>query len=583
MRPLRIVTARRISQVFFTALFVWLCVVATVGDEWFRLRGWPVDFFLNLDPLTALAAGLAARAVPEGLAPALFTLAATLFMGRVFCGFVCPLGALNQFVGWISRRAKSKEKREARLAANAPRPAPRLKYLVLAFLLTAAAFGSLQTGLIDPLPLLHRSVNLTLAVALDPGVLSPEPRVYESAWLIGGILLAILGLNAFTPRFFCRYLCPLGALLAVSARFAPWKIGKKSEHLKTGCGGCTMCEEYCEGGCRPSGEILTGECVMCLNCLDRCPGGRIGFSSAPSVCGEKPTADVSRRGLLLAAAAGGLMAPLWRVGGLAEAARNPALIRPPGSLDEERFLERCIRCGQCMRVCPSNIIQPALFESGVQGVWTPAVNYRAGRSGCRTTCVACGNVCPTGAIVPLVPDQKTGTRDFAAAGPVRMGLAFVDRTRCLPWVKDRPCIVCQELCPVSPKAIHTRVVFEVVRDCANLPVRLGAGGREAEALLRLSPGVNVTTGDYFLRPAGGFLAEPSRVLSRTGAVATLERHLPAETKAVDLLVRLQRPFVDAARCIGCGMCEQACPVAGLRAIRVYAENESRSRAGRMLA
>jgi ferredoxin len=170
---------------------------------------------------------------------------------------------------------------------------------------------------------------------------------------------------------------------------------------------------------------------------------------------------------------------MWGVGGLAGAGRDAGLIRPPGALDEERFLARCIRCGQCMRICPGNIIQPALLEAGVQGLWTPAVNYRIGRSGCQPNCIACGQVCPTAAIRPLSLDEKQGTGDFAAQGPIRMGTAFVDRGRCLPWAMDRPCLVCHELCPVSPKAIFTRTSFETIRD--------GQGSRQSSGTSVIRP------------------------------------------------------------------------------------------------
>jgi formate hydrogenlyase subunit 6/NADH:ubiquinone oxidoreductase subunit I len=102
-----------------------------------------------------------------------------------------------------------------------------------------------------------------------------------------------------------------------------------------------------------------------------------------------------------------------------------------------------------------------------------------------------------------------GTGAFGAAGPIRVGLAYVDRGRCLPWSMERPCIVCEETCPVSPKAIHLEEAVQATRD-------------------------------------GGSL-------------------------------RLQRPIIDPARCIGCGVCEHECPMNGLRAIRVTADNESRDR------
>jgi ferredoxin len=274
---------------------------------------------------------------------------------------------------------------------------------------------------------------------------------------------------------------------------------------------------------------------------------------------------------------------MWSVGGLAGAGRNPSLIRPPGALDEERFLARCIRCGQCMRICPGNIIQPALLEAGVQGLWTPAVDYRIGRSGCQPNCIACGQVCPTAAIRPVSLDEKQGLGEFAAQGPICMGTAFVDRGRCLPWAMDRPCLVCHELCPVSPKAIFIRTGFETIRDGQALPARVQGPAVELEAVVPTA--ANLASGDYCLRGAGQPEAGLRRITGFAGTRLTLERPLeglPATGARVDMVVRLARPFVDAAKCIGCGMCEHECPVAGKRAIRVYSENESRSRPGRML-
>ena len=578
---MRIVTVRRISQAFFLVLFLWFCVTATVGPGWWQLRGWPINWFLSLDPLTALTTMLATGTLYSSLLWALAAVVLTAALGRFFCGFACPLGTLNQFTGWASRLGSV---REDRIKANANHPLQGFKYLILAFFLVCAAFGSVQTGILDPLPLLHRSINLTLIPLADPGtgILHDEPRAYKSAWLLGAVLVAVIGLNAAKPRFFCRFLCPLGALYGLLGRFAPWRIGKADANK---CGDCRLCEEYCEGGCRPSGTIIQSECVLCLNCLDRCPSGRMAFAPKPSAAGEEPLTSVSRRGIIVAVAAGALTVPLWRVGALAGSDRNASLIRPPGALDEERFLTRCIRCGQCMRACPSNIIQPSLFESGVQGLWTPSINYRIGRSGCQVNCVACGQVCPTAAIRPLSLEEKHGVGGFAAQGPVRLGTAFVDRSRCLPWVMDRPCIVCQELCPVSPKAIFTRTVFEMVRDGRAAVARF-----QSDSLDLATPapaGLNLGSGDYAVRPTGRPDAAPRRILAQAGSRLSLDRPPSgwSDVKAgdrVDIVVRLQRPFVDPKRCIGCGMCEHECPVSGLRAIRVYSENESRSRSGRML-
>ena len=576
---MRIVTVRRICQIFFLAIFLWFCITATLGANWWQLRGWPINWILDLDPLTALATALSTGTLYATLTWALVTIGLTLFVGRFFCGFACPLGTINQFTGWLARRRLGLA---GRVEANRHRRLQAWKYYLLAFLLALAFMGSVQTGIFDPLPLLHRSVNLALAPLADNGlgVLSDKPRFYASAWLLGVVFLAVVGLNLVLPRFFCRFVCPLGALFGLLSRFSPWRIGKTADT----CGDCQICEQYCEGACRPSGKFIAGECVLCMNCLHRCPVGRVTFAGKASAAGEVGLPDLSRRGFIVAGS-GLLLASMWGVGGLAGANRDASLIRPPGALDEERFLARCLRCGQCMRICPGNIIQPALFEAGVQGLWTPAVNYRIGVSGCQPNCIACGQVCPTAAIRPLSLDEKQGLGEFAAQGPICMGTAFVDRGRCLPWAMDRPCLVCQELCPVSPKAIFTRTVFETIREGQAVPVRVQGQGVELAAPIPTA--ANLASGDYYLRPTGQDEAALRRITGLAGTRLTLERPLaeeglPATGARVDIVVRLQRPFVDAAKCIGCGMCEHECPVSGRRAIRVYSENESRSRPGRML-
>ena len=573
---MRIVTVRRISQIFFLVVFLWFCISASVGTAWWQLRGWPINWFLELDPLTALATLLTTGSLFGNLLWALAVIALTVFLGRFFCGFVCPLGTMNQFTGWLGRRGL---KPADRLEANRQRPAQALKYYFLVFLLFLALMGTLQTGLIDPLPLVYRSVNLAILPLFGAGLTGA--RFYASVWLLGLVFLTVLALNLVRPRFFCRYLCPLGALFGLLGRFSPWRIGKAS-HGK--CGDCRLCEGYCEGACRPSGVIITGECVMCMNCLNACPAGRITFAGRPSAVGEVGLPDLSRRGLVISGA-GLVLASMWDVGALAGANHDPLLIRPPGALDEDRFLARCLRCGQCMRVCPANIIQPALFESGLQGLWSPMLNYRLGRSGCQPNCVACGQVCPTAAIRPLSLEEKQGLGDFASQGPIRLGTAFVDRSRCLPWALDRPCLVCHELCPVSPKAIFTRTVFEVIRDGQELPVRLLSDGVELYA--PVPPAGNLAGGDYYLRLSSQPEAARRRLTGFSGNRLTLDAPLadkPSfyETK-IDILVKLERPFVDPTRCIGCGMCEHDCPVSGRRAIRIFSENESRSKSGRLLA
>ena len=239
-----------------------------------------------------------------------------------------------------------------------------------------------------------------------------------------------------------------------------------------------------------------------------------------------------------------------------------------------------------MRVCPTNVIQPALFEAGLEGLWTPVLNFRLGSSGCQVHCVACGQVCPTAAIRPLTLDEKLGQGAFAAKGPVRLGTAFVDRSRCLPWALERPCLVCQELCPVSPKAIYTRTTFEPIRfgQALGWPSSgTAVGFRSGQA--HGQPGQRrLLPAPAGIRPArrracGASPAWAGAGLTLDGAPDPKKGWKLQPGDTVEVLVRLQKPYVDPARCIGCGVCEHECPIAGSRGIRVSARERVALRSG----
>jgi polyferredoxin len=639
---MKIVTVRRIAQIFFFVLFAWLCVVTNVGDRLWQLRGWPVNLLLQLDPLVALGTLLTTKTIYAGLLWALATVVLTILLGRFFCGWVCPFGALHQFIGWLGRRRK---KHAERVAMNQYRNGQVIKYYILIAMLAAASGGllaevlrwprekptaglvvlaaslivalwfatrkmlsgwkqtaewfaglifigtalgflvrpeaivasSLQTGLLDPIPLIHRSMNLVILTAFDG--LATASRFYLAAWSIAAVFFAALLLNLWIPRFYCRFICPLGALFGVLARWTPWRIGKRQGE----CLGCELCENNCEGACDPFGKIHSHECLLCMNCLRACRQAQITYGPNRSAAGEVPSPGITRRGFLTAAVSGLAAVAAARLAGLTNQNWNPGVVRPPGALAEEDFLERCIKCGQCMRVCPTNVIQPATLEAGLEGLWTPLLNFRVGTSGCQLNCIACGNVCPTSAIRPLSLDEKLGRDKFADRGPFRMGTAFVDQGRCLPWAMNKPCIVCQENCPVSPKAIYIREEFQVVRDGARTITAATADGLTLDGAAL--PSGTLGTGDYFVR-LGSAAGERHLITENSGQDVKLAGQwtaAPAAGDKISIEVRLQKPCVDPALCIGCGICEHECPVSGLRAIRVSAENESRNKRHSLMA
>jgi len=450
-------------------------------------------------------------------------------------------------------------------------------FLGICFPRSQASAWTLQTGLLDPLPLVYRSVSLVvlpIADALVGNQVTYSARYCSTAGLIGGLFLAILLANLWVPRFYCRFVCPLGALMGLASRLAYWRVGR----TRANCSACRLCERNCEGACEVHTQVRSEECVVCLNCLDDCGENAIGLRSTVPPGTQQTATNISRRGVLVSAATGLALPPVLRLAGRTAGDAHAGLIRPPGSLDETEFLARCTKCGQCIRACPTNVLQPASLQAGLEGLWTPTLNNRIGSSGCQLNCVACSQVCPTGAIRPLSLDEKLGRGQFANRGPVRIGTAFVDRSRCLPWAADRPCIVCQELCPVSSKAIHVREQFAPVRIEPLVVSRVV--GLRVELASPALPSGRYAGGDYFVVPDSAPTEMPAPVADNDEGRLTLARHADwadalAPGARLRLRARLQLPHVDIERCIGCGICENGCPIAGLRGIRVTCENESR--------
>ncbi len=529
LRGLRITRWRVISQAFFFAAFLFF-----IFTTWFsRLKGNPVSAFLEVDPLVGLATAISTHTVYRHLVWSLWLIIPTLVLGRWFCNWMCPYSTLHQFFGWLFNTRRNLDK----VAINRYRSIFQLKYIILIVFIVLAAFGSLQIGLLDPICIMYRTFTTAIAPASDlaveqaggsaawlfkPG--SPHQRIFYGAWFVGLVILFLVGMNLVIPRFFCRVLCALGALLGVLSRFALWRIDRDV----TRCTDCNLCVSHCEGASDPHTALRKSECFVCFNCIDDCPEDALSFRFMPvkkpqPVEGqlhgrpvitqiletEAPWPALSRRRLLLTGVLGVLAYPFLRLSAAVNSkAFSRKAIRPPGTVAENEFLERCIKCDQCINVCPTNVLQPAtLTQGGLEGLWTPVMDMRIGF--CQLNCVLCSEVCPTGAIQKISIEKKLGLGQHTADGPISVGTAFFNQGRCLPWAMETPCVVCEEVCPVSPKAIGTY--------------------------------------DEQLKRWDG------------------------------TIVLLNKPYMRPELCIGCGICEHECPVADDRAVYVTAVGETRSK------
>ena len=538
--------ARVVSQALFLGIFLWFLFQTAFRGTFSAEAGkairlpLPVEAFLLADPFVAAMTLLSTHTVYRGLAWAVVILALTLLFGRVFCGFICPFGTLHHFFGWIfpSRYLKGNK----RVETNKTQGWQRGKFYLMWGFLGAAAAGSAVGGLFDPICVAVRAIGLGVVPALQylgirgatvaadsnvravqtasdgaqdffsQTVWTANQAYFHQTWFIVFLLVAVLFMNRIIPRFWCRALCPLGAFLGVLSRFAIF--GMEKDHAK--CTDCNLCLVNCQGADSPQGGVKhrQDECFVCFNCEAACPEDVIKFKFLPNRKSEIVKPDLQRRTLLASTAAGAVAIPAMRIANWPDRAYSEKVIRPPGAVEEREFLERCIRCAECMKVCPNNALHPALFEAGIEGLWTPILVPRIGY--CEFSCVLCGQVCPTGAIQKIDEKQKMGI----GQKPISMGTAMYDQGRCLPWAMATPCIVCEEFCPTSPKAIWAEDVEVPKRES-----HYEAGGDHAK----------MTT------------------------------------------IKVQRPHVDPSLCIGCGACEKVCPIVDKPAVYVTNAGETRSR------
>ncbi len=493
-------TFRKLSQFLFLVLFLILFRKTDYSGS--DTLPYAVNIFFRWDPLVAATVMIATRKIIVLLLPSLIVILLTIVLGRVFCGWICPMGTLLD--GWD------------KLIHPRPAPKPRwrnLKYFLLIIILMASLFQFQLIGFLDPFSLLVRG----FAFAVDPmfnwlvtgffniaythapvlaehltepiysvlknGILPFRQSFYFLSTLSLVILAAIAVLEKLGKRFWCRNLCPLGAMLALVSR---WSVFRRIPAVS--CKNCPQCAPNCRMNAfdPETGKLHHEECNLCMDCVDDC------LNQTPKFAFSRPqnrgAIDFGRRQFIGGTIIGIGLSIAQKVNA---AGRIPApgLLRPPGVSSESDFLSRCVRCGECMKVCIENALQPCFFESGYEGMFSPRLVPRLGY--CEYNCTLCGQVCPTGAIpkLPLARKQK-----------MVIGIAVFDINRCLPYANGIPCMVCEEHCPTAEKAI---------------------------------------------------LFRKKQVTNRKG-----------ET------LWIQQPYVVEERCIGCGICENKCPLPGAAAIRV---------------
>ncbi len=402
------IRTRQVVQYGLLAVFAAL-ILTTSQKMWGELPF--VNIFSRFDVLQAIMASIADRQLILAYLPAVLTIALTLVFGRVWCGWICPLGAIFELFGPKGTR-------------KMPGWMRGVKYIILFTIFVLALFGSLAFMYFDPITILIRGIADPISVAQS---IISNPGLRVATLLAMLPLLFALGINLIEKRFWCRYLCPLGAIIGLGSKFSFFR--RRVNEMS--CVKCGDCAKTCPMGAINPETIQhdPAECIMCMDCAAPCPKTAITF-------GKQPTPrwgfeyDPSRREFIGTAATAAASLAVFNFVPFVKT-QSDDLLRPPGVAGTyDQFLAKCIRCGQCVEACPGNALHPVSFGMDWETLWTPALIPTVG--GCQYDCNRCGQVCTSGAI-PSLPLE--GKRKQV------IGLAVVAQSLCIN------CMVCEKACP----------------------------------------------------------------------------------------------------------------------------------------
>lgn len=390
-----------------------------------------------------------------------FILLLTLLFGRVYCSTLCPLGTLQDILAFLSRKLSPRKK-----LFRYRKPFNWLRFGLLAAVILSLFTGSiLLVNFLDPYSAFGKiisnifrpslvAVNNVTSIALAQADIYWLPRVKWIALNKAAVALAmgwtvlLVILVAKHGRLYCNTLCPVGTLLGLFAKVSLFRIRLD----KSVCNSCGKCSAVCKAECiNPKDQSVDfSRCVGCMNCLSPCPDNGVKFrpfwakDEVKMVDFDKEKRDFFKKsGLVLAGTlvAGNVFSQEEKKKEVIPASvpiNREHPVTPPGAKSQERFNSLCTACHLCVSACPTQVLQPTYFLYGLSGFLQPRMDYIT--NFCNFECTLCGEVCPTGAILPVSGEEKK---------LLQLGKSYFVKENCIVYTKDTICGACSEHCPTK--------------------------------------------------------------------------------------------------------------------------------------
>ena len=417
----------------------------------------------------------------------------TLTFGRAYCSSICPMGIYQDIVAWLSKK-RNKKKRYIYSKANNVLRWSVLGATIVAFIIgfnflvglldPFGAYGRIATHLFRPIYLEGNNLLASIFTSFNNYTFY-KVGIYLfsiSSTVIALITLLTIGYMAWRGgRTYCNTICPVGTTLGLMSKYSLFKI----QFVDEKCNMCGLCSMKCKASCidAKNKKIDHSRCVTCFNCIEVCNRSAMKYTiSKPAslslvnggsyekkseVDTEKEVDTISavnpnmpyqinesKRRFLSASFITGLVASKMFAQEFSNniftlpdeilpkrELKRQTPIAPPGALSFDHLKEKCISCHLCVSKCPSHVIKPAFLEYGLGGVMQPKLYFDHGF--CNYDCTVCGDVCPTGALLPLTIEEKNHTQ---------MGKVHFILENCIVYYDETSCGACSEHCPTQ--AVH---------------------------------------------------------------------------------------------------------------------------------